>query len=391
MLIMHLSTAPLVGAPGAICRSLNMHAGFEARWAVLDAAVGSYDKMVFDLDLQWSKDREEIIDLVNRCDVLHLHNFIGLDSVLFSPINFRFMWKQGRPMVRHFHSTPQWISRSLHCTEAEVLACPIPKVVIAQFHERYFPTAKLVPNIVFPPTLKRVRALTAPLRIGYAPSRFGSARAARWDTKGYPETVKLLRRVVRSAGRLGIGVELELIEQVSHAECLRRKLECDIFIDDLVTGSYHLNTLEALSAGVACLTYLDRRTQQAITDLTGRSDFPALSVGLEHAHGVLLALCQDRDAVRSIGAQSRQWMARHWDPVDSARHFIDTYSQIAAAPHEPFARRFGNDLASQWAAMTLHDQMWSNRAAQWPKLMPAWLLSIKSVVGRVVRKMGLRK
>ena len=392
MLIMHLSTTPLVGAPGSICRALNMHEGVEARWAVLDATVGSYDKMVFDLDLQWKNDRQQIIDLVQRCDVLHLHNFIGLDSKIFSPIDFRVMWNQRRTIVRHFHSTPMWVAKNMGVSEEAILNCPIPKLVIAQHQERFIGNARMVPNIVFPNSkICRLRSNDAPLRIGYAPSRFLSARAARWDTKGYPETVKMLQRLVRTARKQGLGIEIDLIELVSHSECLRRKSDCDIFIDELVTGSYHLNTLEALCTGIACLTFLDRRTQQAITALTGRTDFPAISVGLEHAHDVLLELCRDRESVRQIGLHSKEWMASHWDPFDFAEHFLDAYDQVRSEPHKSFPCRFGGNLALQVATVKLHDQLWRSRAKQWPRLAPPWFTGIKSAVGQVVRNCGLRK
>jgi len=386
---MHLSTTPLVGAPGSICRALNMHEGIEARWAVLDATAGSYDKMVFDLDLQWQKDRDQIIDLVQRCDVLHLHNFIGLDSKIFSPIDFRVMWNQRRTIVRHFHSTPMWIAKTLRVTVDSVLQCPIPKLVVAQHQERYISNAKLVPNIVFPsPEIHRVRKIDGPLRIGFAPSRFLSGRAARWDTKGYPETVKMLRLLVHEARRQGIFIELDLIEMVCHSECLKRKMKCDIFIDELVTGSYHLNTLEALSAGVACLTFLDRRTQQALTEVTGRTDFPAISAGLENAHDVLLELCKDPETIFQIGKTSKQWMELHWDPFQLARPFLNAYAQAMADPHRSFPSRFGDDPASQAAIVKLHDQLWLSRAKQWPRLPHPWFISAKSAAGRMARKIG---
>ena len=389
MLIMHLSTTPLVGAPGSICRALNMHEGVEARWAVLDATVGSYDKMVFDLDLQWKNDRQQIIDLVQRCDVLHLHNFIGLDSKIFSPIDFRVMWNQRRTIVRHFHSTPMWVAKNMGVSEETILNCPIPKLVIAQHQERFIGNARMVPNIVFPNSkICRLRSNDAPLRIGYAPSRFLSARAARWDTKGYPETVKMLQRLVRTARKQGLGIEIDLIELVSHSECLRRKSDCDIFIDELVTGSYHLNTLEALCTGIACLTFLDRRTQQAISALTGRTDFPAISVGLEHAHDVLLELCKDRESIRQIGMHSKEWMALHWEPFCLARLFLDAYTHVSSDPHKSFPRRFGDDLASQFSIVKIHDQLWLSRAKQWPRLPHPWFISAKSAAGRMARKIG---
>ena len=148
MQILHLALTPLVGAPMRICPALEMHEGVSSRFAVLDASIGAYDRMVFDLDLQWVRDRDEIVDLARTADVIHLHNFLDLDSPQFAPINLRKLWNDGRPMVRHFHSTPDAVGSFMSTTAKSVLDCPIPKLVIAQFHARYYPNAKLVPNIV---------------------------------------------------------------------------------------------------------------------------------------------------------------------------------------------------------------------------------------------------
>jgi hypothetical protein len=181
MKILHLSHTPPVGAPGCICCVLNMYVGVESRWAALDAEAGAYGKMAFDLDLRWDRDQDEILALADGCDVLHLHNYLGLDSREFAPLDFRALWEDSKPMVRHFHSTPDLIARFTKQPGQSVLDCPIPKLVIAQYPERFFPNAKLVPNIVLPEASDAAAETPAPstIRIGYAPSRFNSARASR--------------------------------------------------------------------------------------------------------------------------------------------------------------------------------------------------------------------
>src|SRR5450830_345221 len=182
MQILHFSLTPLVGAPMSICRALSLHEGVSSRFAVFDTCGGSYDRMVFDTDLQWTRDRDEIVELARTADIIHLHNFLDLDSQQFQPINFRQLWNDERPMVRHFHSSPEAIAHKMPPPMQTVINCPIPKLVIAQFQSRYFPNAKVVPNIVFDndPNLS-IRPRDTTLRIGYAPTRFNSGCTARWD------------------------------------------------------------------------------------------------------------------------------------------------------------------------------------------------------------------
>lgn len=385
---LHFSHTPLVGAPGRVCQALRSIPDVNARWVVLDTSLGTYDRMSFELDLVWPRDREEVLALLEQCDVVHLHNYLHLDSEEFAPISFSALWEQGKPMVRQFHSTPELVGRFLSQPAQAALDCPIPKLVLAQFHERLYPTARLVPNIV-ELDLPELPA-DGPLRIGYAPTRFDSGRDARWDTKGYRETRRLLKHVQREAAREGIVVEVDVIELVPHAECLERKARCHLFIDELVTGSYHLNTLEALALGSVCMTWLDARTSAAVQALTGRTDFPVLNVPLEQALPVLLALCRDPALVRALGRQNREWMRAHWAPAQMAQHFVAAYRDVIAAPRNPFPTRREMDAATTWRTVGLHDHTWRARQSHWPRVMPRWALSMRSQAGRLARSLRLR-
>lgn len=391
MEILHLSLTPLVGAPFRICRALNLHQGVTARSAVLDTTVGAYDRMVFDLDLIWAKDREEIIRLADTADVIHLHNFGDLESREFLPIDLLHAWKRGRPMVRQFHSSPWAIAAQSGTTVEAVHRCPIPRLVIAQFQARYYPTARIVPNIVFPTTSATAVNRTKKIRIGYAPTRFNSGRSSRWDTKGYFETVSMLSRLARRAKAVGIPLEIDVIEQVSHTECLARKSACNIFIDDLVTGSYHLNTLESLAAGSATLTYMDAATVQTVQAVTGRSDFPALNVGLEDAPGVLADLLKRPEVIASLGARSKAWMDGYWSPEAMAGHFLEAYRHAIAHPGQPFPVRTEIDEVTRaWLEVEFNDLCWANRQSRWPRVMPQWLRAARGRIGAGLRKLKLR-
>lgn len=370
-----------------ICRALMLHQGISARFAVLNASGGAYDRMVFETDLQWASDRDEIVELARSADVIHLHNYLDLDSRQFNPIDFRKLWDDGRPMVRHFHSTPFNVASLMRITEKSVIDCPIPKLVIPQYPARFFPTAKIVPNIILDEELAGINApRNAILRIGYAPTRFNSGRMSRWDTKGYLETVKLLKTVVRKAAAGNIHIQVDIIEQVSHAECLQRKSACHIVIDDLVTGSYHLNTLESLACGSVCLTYMDRATQQSVADVTGRSDFPALSIGLEDAEKVLLDLARNPQLVNAMGNHSRNWMNHYWAPKDMSLHFLDAYAHVRSHPGQAFPNRSETDPRVQnWMDVRVHDIVWENRQQRWPRVMPEWFRRLRGTVGKSIR------
>ena len=90
MLILHFCLTPLAAAPYRICQALNMLEGVTARSIVLDAQ--GYSKLSFPSDLIWSEHKAEILTLLEKADLLHLHNFVGLDCDKFTPIDFQALW-----------------------------------------------------------------------------------------------------------------------------------------------------------------------------------------------------------------------------------------------------------------------------------------------------------
>jgi nucleotide-binding universal stress UspA family protein len=391
MKILHFSKTPLAGSPIRICKALSLIDGVSAHFVVLNEE--GYGKHSFEHDLIWQRDRENILKLTEEADILHLHNYINLDTKEFAPINFSDYWKNGKAMVRQFHSTDQLISRMSGETPEEIQSCPIPKLVISQYPERFYPTAKLVPNIVFDNSQYDTHEKRAnkKIRLCYSPSNFRPSRSTRWDTKGYPETIKLLKRIEKRAKNQGTPIDIDIIEQASHAECLRRKALADIAIDDLVTGSYHMNTLESLIQGSAVLTFTDQRVLKAAGEVSGKADFPALNVRLEETEQVILELIKQPKLVRQIGEESRQWMLDHWAPKKMAEVFLQHYNDVLKEPRKPFEPRFSLDTpASVYRNITLYDSIWKSRHSQWPKELPTALLGLKSGVGGLLRRLGLR-
>lgn len=393
MKVLHLSDTPLVGAPLRISRALNRLPGVTSRAAVWRTKVGVYETLAFDTDLKWERDRVEITKLAQQADVLHLHQTVRPGSQEFPGLDLAGLAAAGVPLLRHFHSTPQFLAALCGQSVTELLACRIPRVVIAQYPERFVPDAALVPNIVFaedaPPM--SARGADQPLRIGYAPSRFNTARSSRWDTKGYPETLAMLREVSKRSRRAGLRVEIDCVENTPHAECLARKAACDVVLDDLVTGSYHLNTLESLVGGRAVITYLDARTQVAQQEITGGHRLPVLNLSLECTAEVLIELAREPAIARQMGEQAAMWMRAHWSPEAMAARFVAIYEQVISEPARPLANRF--DLSNpldRWNTQGGPDALWRQRSQYWPPEPSQWRQAIRLAVWRAARRVRLR-
>jgi hypothetical protein len=73
MNVIHISVSPLAGGPIRIVNALNKHTNINARHVVLRDK--GYGTRVFDTDLIWRRDKELIIELLEKCDIIHFHHF----------------------------------------------------------------------------------------------------------------------------------------------------------------------------------------------------------------------------------------------------------------------------------------------------------------------------
>ena len=388
MLILHFCLTPLAAAPYRICEALNMLEGVTARSIVLDAQ--GYSKLSFPSDLIWSEHKAEILALLEKADLLHLHNFVGLDCDKFTPIDFQALWDKDMPMVRHFHSNPDSICSYLKITRQQLDDCPIPKLVLCQFQERYYPTAKTIPNVV----TNFTRSTSEPsdtIRIGYSPSNFRTAREKRWDTKGYHETKRLLINFMHKANRQGLNVELDIMERVAFDECLKRKAACDIVIDDLVTGSYHMSALEGLASGTIVLTFADNRVIAETMKLTQEQFPPIINTKLEELQNVLFHLAKNRALISHIKQATYDWMQTYWQPKERAQQFVVIYQQVIADPKAQFPLRYDPQSTSDlWFAIDQYDVAWKARHKFWPTQNTGMIYNLKLKVYRVFKKLGLK-
>lgn len=380
--IVHLSITPVAGSPARICSALNTLPEVDARHIQCSSEV--LDRFNFPRDLIWERDKKESIECIKEANVIHLHNYLDLDSKHFDPIDFKLLWEKGKIFVQHFHSNPELITRMMGKSFLEICKSPLPKFTCAQYMERFYPGSVVVPNIV--DIFKAPKAVGEVIRVGYSPSNFRYARDFRWDTKGYPETKKILNKFVKKAKRAGIPVELDIMENVSFDECQRRKSNCHIFVDDLVTGSYHLSSLEAMAQGCVTLSYLDERVVKTTTQLLHRTDFPVINTRLEEAISILLNLVSDRDRLESMRKETYTWMCKHWSQECWANFYLGLYKSLFENPmgEAPEMKEDMNRL-EYYQTIEHSDIIWANRKNLWPPAPSPIYLKVKSTIGKYVR------
>lgn len=260
--------------------------------------------------------REEICSWLGWADIVHYHNRWSRQQI-FQKHNIS---PPDKPSVIQMHSPKK--SEDFR----PELESGIPIAVIAQYHVRQWPELSfIVPNVVdiwdprYHRTEKIEESSDRPV-VSYAPSNWN---AKGWDDKGYGVVAPHLKKLY-----FNHQIDYQVIVKKTHEETMALKRLADIGIDEVVTGSYHLSSLEYLSLGVACFSYIDDLTEKAIKDVCGCKDLPWV-VAHRHTFKAKFNDILRRGVWQEIGQESRKWMEEYWSPEHLYRCYKDMYRGIS--------------------------------------------------------------
>jgi len=116
-------------------------------------------------------------------------------------------------------------------------------------------------------------------------------------------------------------VELLIMENMPHHEVLRLKYErCDILVDqltDLGGFGYGINSLEALSMGIPCVTYLNPFYENFIPD------HPFINANPDNLRDVLVKLINEPELRRERGLYGRIWVEKYHDATKVSQKILE--------------------------------------------------------------------
>ncbi|MBW2121309.1 MAG: glycosyltransferase [Deltaproteobacteria bacterium] len=156
------------------------------------------------------------------------------------------------------------------------------------------------------------------VKVGQAPTRK--------DLKNTAELVRVASRLRSAVGQSRL--ELEIIENCLHRDCLERKKRCDIIFDHM-QGYYGVSSLESLSQGKPVIAGLDDWNAGWIKRFAESSDLPwVLARNQDELEGQLLRLVEDPDLRVEIGCKSRRFMEEHWTEKQVLKPLLEVYASL---------------------------------------------------------------
>lgn len=328
-LVLHISKTSLAGAPIRIVNALNKYTDYSARLAnFMPSFLGDdCSNQIYDEDLNWQieADKKIIRDLVKQADIIHFHHFMELEFYNPFLINFLKETKPNCKLLRHFHTDKQYISKNDLDFNKYFPNDKLPKVVIPHYPERTFMDCSILPNIIpihdklyTPQNTNNEKVVVA-----YSASNKTSYKQERWATKGYPEVIEKLKDLSQK-----LDFELTEIVKMPFNQAMQTKQTADIVIGDIVTGSYHLTELEALSMGKPSLTYLDGRSVMTFMNTFKTSEIPFVNVNLDNLEYALKDLVENKTLRNNIGQFSRKWIEKYYDDSILIKEFTNIYDKL---------------------------------------------------------------
>ena len=164
-----------------------------------------------------------------------------------------------------------------------------------------FDHMQLHPNIhhVFPPFdaskfKMRMPGNEGKIKIGHAPT----VRKAKGSDVIIPVIQKLQEKY---------NIELVLIENLTYKDALDRKLECDIFVDQIGDLGYGINSLESLAMGIPTCSCL------ALGFAEKYPDHPFIEINSSNLEKKLVELIESPELRKKRGVEGRRWVETYHD------------------------------------------------------------------------------
>ena len=161
----------------------------------------------------------------------------------------------------------------------------------------------------------RYEATSDTLKISHAPSDRG--------VKGTEYLVSAVQQLQAN----GYAVELEILENLSHAEVIERIGDCDIFVDQLHHGWYGGVAVEAMALGKPVICYIREKDLIYIPNLMAK-ELPIIrSSPLDIYETIISLQSRSKTSLHEMGKKSRIFVETWHDSNEITNEILECYKK----------------------------------------------------------------
>lgn len=323
--ILHLCPSSLAGSPVHLSKITNKYTFCESKTILKREFTGKDTNR-----LRWGYDLVNPTDkqmgaAIEWADFVHYHRAVYPYQIT------------DKPSLVQFHTPP-------HGYKPWTTLSPFngKKLVIAQYHPRFYTDAKIVPNMIdiwdasFIPEEKS----DTQIEIFYS---WASETKGGWGKKGSKQTISILNRLQLEYGNR---VAIKIMHNRPYYECMAEKRKAHICIDECVTGSYHLQSLEGCAIGAVTFNNIDTDTLGFMTEISKTHTHPFTKSDLKNLYQLLCKYIENPELLENHGLRARKWMEEYWDPSKLVFHYIHSYFNLMGQ---------NDDLKNGSRYLPLHD------------------------------------
>ncbi|MEN0006144.1 MAG: FkbM family methyltransferase, partial [Bacteroidota bacterium] len=195
------------------------------------------------------------------------------------------------------------------------------KLVIAQHQPTIYTDARIVPNLIdiWDTSFRRQPTPQHPIKIFYS---WASERDTRWGNKGSQATRAILARI---KNKYRHRVDIRILNNIPYSTCLQEKQSAHICIDECITGSYHLQSLEGCAMGALTINNLSNTILGFIQHVTHQASHPFVRTSIHQLYHTLCHYIDHPHLLQAKGQAARTWMEQYWNPQELIFEYIGGY------------------------------------------------------------------
>jgi len=199
------------------------------------------------------------------------------------------------------------------------------KLVLNQYHclLNEYKNCELVRNILYLPDFEKT--FYEKIKIAYFPSTI--RRHNQYYDKGSTQTLPILKRLAEK-----YDIRVEVGHSIPYQECIKRKKDAHIIIDECITGSFHKTTLEALVMQAIPVVWISDALVNKHLDLYKRS-LPVVNTKISNLEMALSSLIEmGKPALEDMAIKMNKDFLDYWTPEIVVKEFDSIYEDSFSSP-----------------------------------------------------------